>query len=110
MKQYNVKMCSQLLNVSEEQVRRLIRTGKLKAIKKSNKEGYKINESDLIAYKYNRKNYSPTLSDVLIQSNDTGYNLGKLLYKDALRKMIRERDNLNKAIEVLETLLEEESQ
>ena len=54
---YTVKDISQCLIVSEEQVRRWCRNGKLKSVKYSKKEGYIIEELDFIEFLDNHPKY-----------------------------------------------------
>lgn len=54
---YTVKDVSEKLNVSEEQVRRLIRNSKIKANISSKKEGYTITETDLIEFMNSKPKY-----------------------------------------------------
>ena len=54
---YTVRDISQCLIVSEEQVRRWCRNGKLKSVKYSKKEGYIIEELDFIEFLDNHPKY-----------------------------------------------------
>ena len=81
---YTVKDISQCLIVSEEQVRRWCRSGKLKSVKYSKKEGYIIEELDFIEFLDNHPKYKKVfdLSDKLsIQKISKLYSLEKQLEK-----------------------------
>ena len=47
---YTIKDISNLLNVSEEQIRRWCRSGQLKSLKHSRKKGYVIEKCDFFAF------------------------------------------------------------
>lgn len=54
---FTIEQISKLLNVSEEQVRRWIREGKLSGKLASKKQGYRVNESDLKDFMHKNPKY-----------------------------------------------------
>lgn len=81
---YTVKDISQCLIVSEEQVRRWCRSGKLKSVKYSKKEGYIIEELDFIEFLDNHPKYKKVFdlsAKLSIQKISKLYSLEKQLEK-----------------------------
>ena len=81
---YTVKDISQYLIVSEEQVRRWCRSGKLKSVKYSKKEGYIIEELDFIEFLDNHPKYKKVFdlsAKLSIQKISKLYSLEKQLEK-----------------------------
>ena len=81
---YTVKDISQCLIVSEEQVRRWCRSGKLKSVKYSKKEGYIIEELDFIEFLDNHPKYKKVFdlsAKLNIQKISKLYSLEKQLEK-----------------------------
>ena len=81
---YTTKSISKLLNVSEEQVRRWCRNGKLKSVKYSKKEGYIIEEWDFIEFLDNHPKYKKVFdlsAKLSIQKISKLYSLEKQLEK-----------------------------
>ena len=81
---YTVKDISQCLIVSEEQVRRWCRSGKLKNVIYSKKEGYIIEELDFIEFLDNYPKYKTVFdlsAKLSIQKISKLYSLEKQLEK-----------------------------
>ena len=81
---YTVKDISQCLIVSEEQVRRWCRSGKLKNVIYSKKEGYIIEELDFIEFLDNHPKYKKVFdlsAKLSIQKISKLYSLEKQLEK-----------------------------
>ena len=81
---YTVRDISQCLIVSEEQVRRWCRSGKLKSVKYSKKEGYIIEELDFIEFLDNHPKYKKVFdlsAKLNIQKISKLYSLEKQLEK-----------------------------
>lgn len=58
---YTIKDISNLINVSEEQVRRWRRSGQLKSLKHSRKKGYVIEKCDFFAFLNDNPKYKKAL-------------------------------------------------
>ena len=103
MRKYNVKEIANLLNVNEETVRRWIRSGCLKSIRTSKKEGNVVDERDLYEFIKTKPKYR-TILDLSELQIDYVYN-EKL--EELLNELIRERNILNDRINKIQALLEE---
>jgi DNA-binding transcriptional MerR regulator len=101
MRRYTVEEVSRLLNKNPETIRRWCRSGKIVAEIRSNKEGYSISEA-AIADRINKKNIDIERSIDVTKNNDR-----EGILREALDKLLIEREQLDKAIEMIETLLEE---
>lgn len=97
---YTIKSVSKLLNVSEEQVKRWCRSGRLKSLKHSRKKGYVVEKCDFIAFLDNNPKYKKALD---LGSDD---NTPKKVLEirsletrlDKLKKEIVELENAIKAL------------
>lgn len=96
---YTTKSISKLLNVSEEQVRRWCRSGQLKSLKHSRKEGYVIEKCDLFAFLDNNPKYRNALD---LGSDDNTLKILKIRFLeiqlDKKKKEIVELENTIKAL------------
>lgn len=86
---YTIKSISELLNVSEEQVRRWCRSGQLKSLKHSKKEGYVIEKCDLLAFLDDNPKYRKALD---LGSDN---NALKILEIRFFRNTIRQEEKRN---------------
>lgn len=96
---YTIKSISKLLNVSEEQVRRWCRSGQLKSIKHSRKEGYVIEKCDFFAFLDDNPKYRNALN---LESDDNTLKILKIRFLeiqlDKKKKEIVELENTIKAL------------
>jgi DNA-binding transcriptional MerR regulator len=96
---YTIKSISKLLNVSEEQVRRWCRSGQLKSLKHSRKEGYVIEKCDLFAFLDDNPKYRNALD---LESDDNALKILKICFLetqlDDMKKEIVELENTIKAL------------
>ena len=97
----NTKEISELLDVSEETVRRWIRSGKLKAEKSSKKQGNIVYEKDLFEFVSDKPKYKRMIQAEVHQSNNP-FSLN-----DLLNDLIIQRNQLDEYIDKLQTLLKE---
>ena len=103
MRNYNVAEIAKLLSVNEETVRRWIRSGDLKSIQVSKKNGNVINEQNLYEFIKTKPKYRTMLDSSEFQINNTcNEKLNELLID-----LIKERDRLNDQINRIQALLEE---
>ncbi len=102
---YTVKEVANMLNVTEEQVRRWIRSGELNSTINSKKEGHRISEDDLKAFVKIRSKYTKI---IFVEVDDTRAEyLQTLTYY--LDMLMAERDRLEKRIARIQKLIEDES-
>ena len=101
MSTYNTKEISELLNVSEETVRRWIRSGKLKAEKSSKKQGNIVYEKDLFEFVSDKSKYKRMIQAEVHQSNNP-FSLN-----DLLNDLIIQRNQLDEYIVKIQALLKE---
>lgn len=93
---YTIKSISELLNVSEEQVRRWCRSGQLKSLKHSRKEGYVIEKCDFFAFLDDNPKYRNALD---LGSDDNTLKIRFLeIQLDKKKKEIVELENTIKAL------------
>lgn len=103
MRNYNVAEIAKLLSVNEETVRRWIRSGDLKSIQVSKKNGNVINEQNLYEFIETKPKYRTMLDLSEFQTNNTcNEKLNELLID-----LMKERDRLNNQINRIQALLEE---
>ena len=103
MRKYNVTEIAKLLNISEETVRRWIRSGLLKSTITSKKTGNLIDEQDLYEFIKEKPKYRSMLNQLEQQIDDTYTE--KL--NELLSDLIKKRDQLNDRINKIQALLEE---
>ena len=97
---YTVNEISERLNVSKEQVRRWCRTGKLKSVKHSNKEGFIIEEYDLKVFFDNYPKYGRIFGLSSRLSTQEINELASLIRQLEIRKQeIKELEIRIKALE-----------
>lgn len=103
MKKYTVEEVSKIFNKDKETIRRWIRDGKLTAIKTSNKKGYLIDEASVIKLIHDKD------KDILneVEGVDSTEQRKRIL-SDTLEKLRNERNEIDKAIKILESLLKED--
>lgn len=70
MSMYNVREIAKLFDVSEETVRRWIRSRKLKAERSSRKEGNIVNEDELFKFVYDKPKYKKMIVAKIQQRNN----------------------------------------
>lgn len=70
METYSIKDSAELLNVNEETVRRWIRSGKIKAFKTSNKEGWRIPKHVLYSFASSNPKYKKYVNKTDSDVND----------------------------------------
>lgn len=96
---YTIKSISKLLNVSEEQVRRWCRSGQLKSLKHSRKEGYVIEKCDLLAFLDDNPKYRKVLD---LGSDNNALKILEIRFLetrlDKKKKEIVELENTIKAL------------
>ena len=96
---YTIKSISELLNVSEEQVRRWCRSGQLKSLKHSRKEGYVIEKCDFFAFLDDNPKYRNVLD---LESDDNTLKILKIRFLemqlDKKKKEIVELENTIKTL------------
>lgn len=96
---YTIKSISELLNVSEEQVRRWCRSGQLKSLKHSRKEGYVIEKCDLLAFLDDNPKYRKALD---LGSDNNALKILEIRFLetrlDKKKKEIVELENTIKAL------------
>ena len=98
---YTVNEISERLNVSKEQVRRWCRTGKLKSVKHSKKEGFIIEEYDLKVFFDNYPKYGRIFELSSRLSTQEINELASLIYQLEIKK--QEIKELEIRIKDLET-------
>jgi excisionase family DNA binding protein len=101
MRKYNVTEIAKLLNVSDETVRRWIRSGALRSTKTSNKIGNAIDEQDLFEFVQTKPKYRKMLGSPETCLDDT---ISEEL-NDLLIDLIIERDKLTNHINKIQALL-----
>lgn len=100
---YTVKQISELLGLTKEQVRRLIRGGKLNATKHSRKEGYVVTQENLDAFvngagsKY--RDRIRTEQTIVTKLTELHYNTAILLSLGRLFKLRRELSSVQQEID-----------
>ena len=103
MRIYSTKEIADLLVISEETVRRWIRSGYLKSTQTSKKHGNVINEENLYEFMKTKPKYRTMLDLSEFQIDNT--------YEEELNELlidlIKERDRLNDRINKIQALLEE---
>ena len=94
---YTIKDISNLLNVSEEQVRRWCRSGQLKSLKHSRKKGYVIEKCDFFAFLNDNPKYKKALD---LGSDDNTLNKIHSLETrlDKMEEKIVKLENIIKAL------------
>lgn len=96
---YTIKSISKLLNVSKEQVRRWCRSGQLKSLKHSRKEGYIIEKCDFLTFLDDNPKYRNALD---LGSDDNTLKILKIRFLeiqlDKKKKEIVELENTIKAL------------
>lgn len=91
---YTIKSISKLLNVSEEQVRRWCRSGQLKSLKHSRKEGYVIEKCDLFAFLDDNPKYRNALD---LGSDDNALkNIKNTFFRNTIRHYERRNCRVRK--------------
>ena len=103
MKAYRVAEIAKLLNVNEETVRRWIRSGQLKSIQKSRKNGNVVDELDLFEFVQTKPKYRNTVGVPELQINNTYSEELNYLLND----LIYERDKLNDEINKIQKIIKE---
>ena len=94
---YTIKDISNLLNVSEEQVRRWCRSGRLKSLKHSRKKGYVIEKCDFFAFLNDNPKYKKALD--LGSDNNTPNKIHSLETRlDKMEEKIVKLENIIKAL------------
>lgn len=93
---YTVKDVAELLDVTEENVRRWCRSGRLIATKDSKKNGFKISRQDLVEFASRIPRYAIRLDMKPVDTDDMFCSLAEL---------IRQRDELNERISKIQDLL-----
>ena len=101
MNTYKTKEISELLEVSEETVRRWIRSGKLKAEKSSKKQGNIVNEKDLFEFVSDNPKYKKMIQAENHQ-RDNPFSL-----HDLLNDLIIQRNQLDEYVVKIQALLKE---
>ena len=97
---YTINEISERLHVSKEQVRRWCRTGKLKSVKHSNKEGFIIEEYDLKVFFDNYPKYGRIFKLSSRLSTQEINELVSLIHQLEIRKQeIKELEIRIKALE-----------
>ena len=104
MKTYNVAEIAKLLNVNKETVRRWIRSGQLKSIKKSKKDGNVVDEVDLFEFVQTKPKYRNMVGVPELQISNT-YISEEL--NCLLNDLIYERDKLNDEINKIQKIIKE---
>lgn len=97
---YTVKDVSFILNRNPEVIRRLIRTGKLKGNKNSNKEGFRIAKDDLIDFV--SKHHSYRSARYILEFEKSGENFNNSGCVEELKRTISQ---LKEDIYKLENIL-----
>ena len=96
---YIIKDISNLLNVSEEQVRRWCRSGQLKSLKHSRKKGYVIEKCDFFAFLDDNPKYKKALD---LGSDDNALKILEIrsleTRLDKMKEEIVELENTIKAL------------
>lgn len=103
MKTYSVAEIAKLLNVNKETVRRWIRSGQLKSIQKSKRDGNVIDELDLFEFVQTKPKYRNMVGVPELQINNTYSEELNYLLND----LIYEYDKLNDEINKLQKILKE---
>lgn len=106
MRKYTVFDISEKLNVDPETVRRWIRSGEMKSTITSKKKGHIITEEDFIEFCKNSPKINARFEDRL-DEEIVQYKRSRSLLQKKLEKLIKEREEINKYIDELTTLLEE---
>ena len=106
MQKYTVFDISEKLNVDPETVRRWIRSGELKSTMNSKKKGYIVTEQDFIEFCNNTPRLNARIEDCITREVNQ-YRRSKLALQRKLQKLIKERDEINRCIDELTTLLGE---
>ena len=107
MKQYNIDEISKMLKVNPETVRRWARSDSLKATKTCKKDGYLVDEADLIQFARNKLKYLVRLEQEGLLKCEADHAPYKIVLKLALRDLKRDLESINKRIDEIEKLLEE---
>ena len=101
MRIYNTKEIADLLIISEETVRRWVRSGELKAEQSSKKQGNIVYEKDLFDFISDKPKYKKMVSTNIQPINNT------FLLNNLLNDLIIQRDLLNSYIIKIQSLIEE---
>lgn len=103
MRIYSTKEIADLLVISEETVRRWIRSGELKAEQSSKKQGNIVYEKDLFVFISDKPKYKKMVI-AKFQSINNPFSLN-----DLLNDLIIQRDLLNDYITKVQSLIKDES-
>ena len=103
MRIYNTKEIADLLVISEETVRRWVRSGELKAEQSSKKQGNIVYEKDLFDFISDKPKYKKMVIAKL-QSINNPFSLN-----DLLNDLVIQRDLLNDYITKVQSLIKDES-
>lgn len=104
MRIYSVKKIAKMLYVEDETVRRWIRDSKIKAHRRSKKEGFIVNENDLLDFIKDKPKYHKMFEAELL--TETGISSDELIRRQ-IKYLITQRDEINERIIKLQSILEE---